>query len=439
MPALVEIVEVVGREPTADACARFALESPRPGGAEPTYTVEIAGWVVGRRSPVAAIEILHDDVVMRRAAPEVDRPDVLGPDDGAGGANGFRLPISALNFPLAFELSVRAVLEDGTAEEIAVLRGRRARLTSTFEPRLRPLMITTTGRTGSTALVQLLGAHPEILAYRPFEYEPRVAGYWTKVLTALSEPVSYIRQVFWQGPRDTWWLGRDAPAPPPLADASVASWMGGDAVESIAGFCQGRIEAFYEQVARHLGRDRPAYFAERYPPRSLVPAMVAELYPDTRELILVRDFRDVATSMFAFNEKRGVQGFGRDRADSDEQFILRELRRSADALARCWRERSGAAHLVRYEDMVLRPEETAEGVLAHLGLERTPQIVGRMIDSLGARMAETEGHRTSPAPEASIGRWRHDLPDELKELCARAFGDALEEFGYQAAGQPAPR
>lgn len=434
MPPLVETIEVLERE--SEELHSFVLERPAAGAGETTYTVEIVGWVLGRRQPAVAIEVVHDEVVVRRIALEVERPDVAAanPDVPHALLSGFRLPISALNFPQGFELSVRVVLEDDSSHEVAVLRGRRARLGSTFEPQLQPLMITTTGRTGSTALVQLLGAHPQVLAYRPFAYEPRVAGYWLKVLTALSEPVSYIRQVFWPGPRETWWLGRDAPVPPPLADQVVQDWMGGANVEAIAGFCQSRIEEFYEQVAGSLERERPVYFTERYPPRSLVPPLVSEIYPQARELVLVRDFRDVVSSMLAFNEKRGVNGFGRDRARSDEEFILEGMGRSVAALARCWEERSGSAHLVRYEDMVLRPEETAEAVLGYLGLDSGRTTIEAMLASLDARMGETEGHRTSAAPEASIGRWRQDLSPPLQELCARAFHPALEAFGYSIEG-----
>ena len=39
-------------------------------------------------------------------------------------------------------------------------------------------------------------------------------------------------------------------------------------------------------------------------------ALTAELYPDAREVFLVRDFRDMVASIFAFNRKRGVRGFG---------------------------------------------------------------------------------------------------------------------------------
>jgi hypothetical protein len=437
VPALVETIEVLEREP--GDLHSFLLERPVAGAGEATYTVEIAGWALGRRQPAAAIEVVHDEVVVRRIALEVERPDVAAanPDVPHALLSGFRLPISALNLPQTFELSIRVVLGDDSSHEVARLRGRRARLRSTFEPRLQPLMITTTGRTGSTALVQLLGAHPQVLAYRPFAYEPRVTGYWLKVLTALSEPVSYIRQVFWPGPRETWWLGRDAPVPPPLADQPVQEWMGSANVEAIAGFCQSRIEAFYEQIAGHIERERPMYFTERYPPRSLVPALVSEIYPQARELVLVRDFRDVVSSMLAFNEKRGVKGFGRDRADSDEEFILRGMGRSVAALVRCWEERSGSAHLVRYEDMVLRPEETSKAVLRYLGLESARETIEAMVGSLDARMDETAGHRTSPAPEASIGRWRQDLSPALQELCVEAFHPALEALGYSTEGDRA--
>ena len=41
-----------------------------------------------------------------------------------------------------------------------------------------------------------------------------------------------------------------------------------------------------------------------------------------------------------------------------------------------------------------------------------------------------ERHKTTPNLAASIGRWRTDLDDGLREAAEDAFGKALAELGY---------
>ena len=160
-----------------------------------------------------------------------------------------------------------------------------------------------------------------------------------------------------------------------------------------------------------------------------------ELYPDAREVVLVRDFRDMLCSILAFNAKRGVQGFGRDRADSDAEFVD-EMGKPADALARSWEQRASKAHLVRYEDLVSRPAETVEGLLDYVGLDSGQQIVQAMLAELDQAGEEATKHRTtSAATDESIGRWRAELGPELLARCEQAFGPALEAFGYPVAAR----
>ena len=174
-------------------------------------------------------------------------------------------------------------------------------------------------------LMRLLSSHPEVLSYRPHRFEQRIASYWIEALLALSDPASYLRgvtpqTVARQGVEDrTWWLGIDAPVPWPLRDEAVQDWLGGEAVEALAETCQQRIDAVYETIATTTGATGEPFFAEKSTLR--VSSVAAELYPNGRELFLVRDFRDMVCSMLAFNEKRGVSGFGRAEADSDMEFV----------------------------------------------------------------------------------------------------------------------
>jgi hypothetical protein len=433
----VEIVDIQLPGLASDQLWGCSLDGPRIGdgvaGRSTSYELEVRGWVLGRRLPAVAIELQHDGSRLWRVPLDVKRPEIAAsyPDVPGSDSSGFYVPLNCLSLSLEFELSVRAVLEDETRVDVATVRGRRRPLRSTFEPRLQPLMVTTIGRTGSSMLVQLLGAHPEILAYRPFEVEPRVASYWLGVLKSLSEPASYRRQITEARNllNPAWWLGTEGPLPRRIRDPELADWMGTTNVEALAAFCQSRIEAIYEQIAARSQRPNALYFAEKYLPEA-IPAMMWELYPQAREVVLVRDFRDMICSMLAFNAKRGLQGFGRDRAESDAGFV-QEIGERASALARQWERRSEQAHLLRYEDLVLRPEEALRATLRYLGVDSQAATVEEMRSSLSSAIPEAESHRTSGSgASASVGRWHRDLSPDLKQACEQAFRPALERFGY---------
>jgi hypothetical protein len=398
-----------------------------------TSVLEVTGWALGRSAAVVSVDLVQDGRRLWQGAPEIERPDIAATHDGApaGGACGFRASIGALALDLEFELRVRAAFEDKSRVEIGRIRGRRDPLRTSFEPHLKPLMVTTLGRTGSSALIRVLDAHPEIVAYRPFQYEPRVGTYWIGVLKALSEPASYRRQLEPAGRLDAdWWLGREGRVPGRVADDELERWLGLEGVEGLAAFCQNRIDGLYRQIAGSAGKRRAVYFAEKFRPDPAA-SLMRELYPEGRELFVARDFRDMASSMLAFNEKRGMEGFRRDRAASDVDFIEKNVKNSAGALADAWRRRSADAHLVRYEDFVQRPKEAVQGVLAYLELDAGDTTVNAMLKSAAEPFSAAESHKTAESAESSIGRWRHDLSPELQRACDDVLGSALETFGYR--------
>ena len=415
----------------------FNVEAPEAGAESGTNALEIRGWVLARDTRITSIEVMHRGVCLWRVAPDIERPELRDafPEAEDTGTAGFYVTLNALSLPTEFQLVVRAALEDKTRVRLARIRGGRTPLRSSYAPRLAPLLMTTLGRTGSTALMRMLDAHPDLVAFRPFEYEPRVATYWMGVFRTLSEPASYLRQIAPTGPLDaTWWVGRQTPLPRRIRDPDLQRWLGVEAIQELAGLCQSRIDALYQHIATSRGRSGASYFAEKLRPDD-VPAMMWELYPRVRELIVVRDFRDMVSSMFAFNEKRGIQGFRRDRAESDSDYVLDNVRNSVGALARAWEERSDRSLVVRYEDIVLRPAETLATVLAYLEVEASDEVIEAMVARLTSDTPEMEGHRTSASPEHSIGRWQQDLTPELKEACERALGPALETFGYATAAK----
>ncbi len=242
--SLVEIRQITRRERDFRFIRQHGLEKPRGNSSHSVYSFDLEGWAIGRDSRFAQAELLLDDTRLWTLPAAVERPDVASRYglEEAEHAIGFYGPVNALRLPTDFECVVVAVVEDGNRMQIADIHGTRAPLVSSFEPSLRPLMVTTLGRTGSSMLLNMLDAHPEIVAYRPLDYEPRALEYWMDAFLALAEPSSYLNQldppVNIEAER-LWWLGEERPAPRKtsyrLGEPELGRWMGTENLEPSRG------------------------------------------------------------------------------------------------------------------------------------------------------------------------------------------------------------
>jgi hypothetical protein len=425
-------VLAVESAPASGPLADARINRPEAGDERPDWTLDVRGWAVGAAAQVAAVEGVHEGSVLWRVPLTVDRVRVAARFPQARGPIGFEALQSVLTLPPRHEIEVRAELADGSRAAIGSIVAERAPLQTGYVPRRQPILITTFGRTGSMLLMRLLCSHPEVLSYRPYRFEQRIASYWIDALLTLANPVSFLRGVAPQaGPEEPlWWTGADTAMPSALRDEPVQEWLGGEAVEALAAVSQQRIDALYDRIAATTGAGEERHFAEKSSLR--VSAVAAELYPDGREVFLVRDFRDMLCSVFAFNEKRGVTGFGRAHEGTDAEYVAR-LGRWAESLARAWERRRDRAHAVRYEDLVLDPEPALTALLRYVGVDSSPETVKGMVEELGVEIPELRDHPTSASAGSSIGRWRTELAPDLQAACEQAFGPALDVFGYERA------
>src|SRR3954471_12496858 len=197
------------------------------------------------------------------------------------------------------------------------------------------------------------------------------------MLRVLSEPANLVESAH----PDTFhnnlsWVGNN-----PYHDDRVyeqvplETWFGQTYPERLAAFCQRQIDDWYGTLARTQVQPQPVYFAEKHMWPNYIPVLTWELYPRAKEVFLVRDFRDMARSILAFDERRGFAGFGRPEGASTEDYIRGRLRAMAEDLRSGWEARKDRAHLVRYEDLVAKPAETVARMLEYLGVDASQATV----------------------------------------------------------------
>ena len=423
-------IEEISANGASDYVHGGNVDSPRVGAPVRTYGITIEGWVLSRRIPIEHVEVLYEERQLAVVPVDRERPDIAAgfPEVEGAERSGFLATISALRLPERFELVLRTKLADGTRLPLASLRGRRRRLPAGSDEEIQPLMVNTIGRSGSTLLVTLLSSHPDVVAFSPFIKDARIATYWAAVIQDLATPASYLAP--FDPPdleRPRWWLDGGAAE---LGDDEVERWLGSESIELLAAACRAQIDGFYSNLA---GPGGARYFVEKCLPYQVVPDLLAEMYPGAREVILVRDFRDMLCSVIAFNRKRGWSDFGYTEGGDDAQYVREVMLPSLTALSGRLQGDATRPYVVRYEDLVLDPEPALAALFEQLGLTAEDGVVGETVRRAGEATAAMDHHRTSADPAASIGRWHEDLPEEIAAVCNRELGPLLAEFGYEAS------
>ncbi len=431
--ALVDITHVLRLPSDTGLVSEHHLEAPVAGTTSPVHGINLTGWAVGTGERLLAIEVTSKTGLVAEMPVGQSRPDVARAYPGRGGVDGcgFSGAISVIGLPTNFDLTLCAVTSDSGRVPLWQVLGARRNLVAADPTAPQPLLVTTLGRSGSKWLMQLLASHGSVVAYRSQRLEARVVGYWTSVLLELAKPSSY-REAMFAGvlAGSHWWAGDRLAGNAFLEDANLESWLGSENIEVIARFSISQVRALYSFLVESEGKKHARYVAEKSTPH-LLPELARELFPETRQIVLVRDFRDMMASALAFSRRHGRASFGRERVDNDLDFP-RQVRENAIPLLESWRTYADTSHLVRYEDLVREPVRTISDVFQYLGLDTKDATVREIVER-NRWDSSAAWHATSPGPIESIGRWRRELSDEMKERAQAELGPALEAFGYDVA------
>jgi hypothetical protein len=438
----VEITDITRLDYDRQLVREFSLDLPKAESSGANLTIDFAGWSLGRRQRVIAVEISCDGEVFKRLPLSVPRRGVMRrfADVRQTQHCGFVGQVGVLGLPRHFVLVVTALLQgegkdDRIRVPVAEVRGHWRRGSKPIECRYQPLMLTCLGRSGTSWAMRLLSEHPGIAAQmrHPYEFQPGV--YFMHLMKVLGDPADHDRSSHPERfVNDLTSIGHNPFAHPRLLDgftdsAAMREVFGSAYHAELERFCKRSIELVYDGIAKDQGDVQPRYFAEKQLPGH-VQVLSWALFDDAREIILVRDFRDLLCSAISFNEQRRILAFGRENAESDEQWIRNMATRGVQRLLEAWRSRQDRALLVRYEDLIRQPTESLKRIFEYADLDAEVDTLEGILERAGVDTPESERHRTSKDAISSLGRWRSELPPHLLEVANHEMKTALEAFGY---------
>lgn len=274
---------------------------------------------------------------------------------------------------------------------------------------IRPLMVTTMGRSGSTLLMERLRQHPDILIAGSHPYEVKQFIYYglaLGVLTGHADRENSLHPDKMSTALNRNWIGRN-----PFNDGGhspsgpVKEYWERQLPDIMARSFRHAILEYYDAERVAANKVRYRTFAEKIHPDPHMRAATRLLFPETAEILLMRDPRDMLCS---------YSGFWGTETQQNIKLIEHGMAQSSLINA------AGVAHLVRYEDIINSEASTMAGIWKLLDLPSFDLLPA----SVNAR------HQTSGSTESSIGRWRRDLQPKTIEAI-RHWEPWLEEFGYQ--------
>jgi hypothetical protein len=354
-------------------------------------------------------------------------------------ARGFHVRVSKLGIPPEMDLQVFVHVDEGgirreyLAGRLTGLPSHRLRLSYTSQ--FAPLLVTGAGRSGTTLLMSLLSKHPEILVAREAASEFRQATYLWYAAHVLTGPANFdysMKPDAFENPVDQVAIGYNPYTSHvygrQLGSSAVLEWQDRDFAAATCDFICKQIDIFVSALARDYGKTRVRYYAEK----TLVSRalnFVRNIYPDEREIFILRDPRDVFISAREFNRRRGGESFGRDKIPTDVEWLL-GICRDVEVVARSYESSRSRGIRVRYEDLIRETRREVARIVGWLEIDSRERVVDELMSAVSEEVRA--GHGTSRTARESIGRWRTELTDEEKCVVVASFGETLAALGYDA-------
>jgi hypothetical protein len=383
----------------------------------------LQGWAADAEDPAARVEltVFIDGIEVGRVRADRLRQEFRDRGLHGDGCHNF---IFHLEQPLSLLRSHRLTVRFSQTNRVlhdTTIRPDLVRADAS--PAAVPVLLTASGRSGTSVVMQALAGDPAIVVAGDFPYEVKLLLYYTQAFEILTAPGDHKKSIdpniiykhpysLGLNPFHHQTFERVFPRMGQLYE-----FFQEKVPPKIAATFGTIVAEFYLEVASGQGKGTARLFAEKCDIYSPVRLFSRLAFERVRELVLVRDPRDMYLSYQAF--------WSSDPAGTLQ--ILKSFRNQMLDVARDSEARVGddAVLFVRYEDFVQKMAETLKTISLFLGIDHVIAV------DKAKDMKDFGRHGTSKSPEDSVGRWKSALSSQERQLFSQEFRAFFEKFGYE--------
>ncbi|NIK12507.1 sulfotransferase family protein [Alkalibacillus almallahensis] len=250
------------------------------------------------------------------------------------------------------------------------------------------------GRSGTTLLRVMLNAHPEMCSGPEFKLLPNLINGYKQLGRMVDIRKSYY-----------------------LDDSKLN--------ESYRALINTFFENFLEQ-------NNASRVVEKTPHNVLIMQELANILPDSKFIHIVRDGRDVVSSLIdmEWKDSSGETIWYVKNVENATKYWVQVVEQGLkSAESSILKDR---IKLIKYEDLILNPQNTMEDILKFLGERWDDRVMEHETQNLYSEPVESSTSQVSQKRYTkAIGKWQEKLDEKEKEIFYKQAGHLLKTLGYE--------
>jgi hypothetical protein len=274
----------------------------------------------------------------------------------------------------------------------------------------KALFIMGSGRNGSTLFSCILNNHNKICIPPEHNGIPAAIRYWhTHPFQSWTNKVNHITSIF---EKSALWNFEGEKTKSELSGIPVNQRNINEIINSIYGY-----------FGRKQGKLNPVW-GDKTPSNNHFIKTIKKQFPLSKIIFLVRDPRDVVSSLLEINEKHFLKTF---------DFLLWRWIDSIDKYRFLSKKFPEDIRMLKYENLVSNPSEEVTGIIRWLDLEPQPGLLNSYaanMEFLGIKDVEHHKNINNPISTGSIGKWKYNLAKESVTKIHRRLGATMKQLGY---------
>lgn len=419
----VHVDDIVYHSIDKTVLTHFHLDQPTKHNSFSTHVFHIKGWIF----PTSNIDHIRLSCGHHLFDRDLDlnfRPDVATHLQGDDENCGFEFFCNIYTILESYPLKVEAVFNNGDIEQLCTIKFSVTRKGNTKNKGIKPCLLMSMDRSGSTYLTNLLEKHQKIITYPQYPFEAWAVHYWMRTTLNMTAPLDTQTpgdSRSWSSKLDNFVSFHNRSVFGSYQqDRETLEWLYHIYPEQVARFSHESIVSLYNEIAQVKEGKQPRYFIEK-----VRPTIEALLYlnqrPDTRQIIVIRDVRDYTCSYLSF--------FGLEPYSSKQEMITEKICPTIWRLYECVKVFQDRSLIICYEELVKNPNTVLQKIFNYLEIKTSARQIQIMHDLIKSDKKDVEDmHVTAKSVNKSIGRWKKELSPDLINLLEDQVKEPMNFF-----------